>query len=118
MREAARFFKTLLDTPIPMVAVENPVMHGHAKSIVGRGPDQSIQPWMFGHPEVKATCLWLRGLPPLVPTNDVREDMKGMAEKDRQRVFYASPSPDRWKERSVTLTGIADAMATQWGGRT
>jgi hypothetical protein len=71
-----------------------------------RKPDQIIQPWMFGHGEVKATCLWLKNLPRLVPTNVV--------DGRQTRVWYASPSPNRWKERSRTLTGIAEAMADQW----
>lgn len=75
--------------------------------IINRKPDQIIQPWMFGHGETKATCLWLKNLPPLVPTNIVSER--------RPRVHHASPSPERWKERSRTLTGIAEAMAEQWG---
>lgn len=97
----------LLHADIPHVAVENPIMHGHARDIVGRGPDQLIQPWQFGHGETKATGLWLRNLPPLAPTNIVPER--------EPRVHYASPGPDRWKERSRTLPGIAAAMAAQWG---
>jgi hypothetical protein len=79
-------------------------MHRHAGI---RRPDQIVQPWWFGHPETKATCWWLKGLPPLEPTNIVpgREP----------RVHYASPGPDRWKERSRTLPGMAAAMADQWG---
>jgi hypothetical protein len=72
-----------------------------------RKPDQIIQPWQYGHGEVKATCLWLRNLPPLVPTDIV--------DGRTPRVHFASPGPDRWKERSRTLTGIAEAMADQWG---
>jgi hypothetical protein len=107
MRESARFFRRLLELPIPRIAVENPVMHGHAKKIIGRGPDQCIQPYQFGHGETKRTCFWLKNLPPLEPTKIVpgREP----------RVHHASPGPDRWKERSRTLQGIADAMADQWG---
>lgn len=96
--------RTLLAAPIPCIALENPV------SIIStriRKPDQWIHPWMFGHGETKKTGLWLKNLPPLVPTNivDGRE----------ARVHRASPGPDRWKERSRTLQGIADAMADQWG---
>lgn len=115
MDDAATFFRTLLDAPIPRVAIENPIMHGHANKIVGRRQDQVVQPWMFGHPEQKATCLWLKNLPKLEPTNDVYEAMKALPDSERQRVFWATPSPDRWKERSITLPGIAKAMATQWG---
>jgi hypothetical protein len=71
-----------------------------------RKPDQIIQPWQFGHGEVKATCLWLKGLPLLVPTRIVNGR--------HPRVHYASPGPERWKERSRTLPGIAAAMAEQW----
>lgn len=102
--EALEFVRRLLDAPIPRIALENPV------SIISsriRRPDQIIQPWQFGHGEVKATCLWLKNLPKLVPTNIV--------EGRTPRVHFASPGPDRWKERSRTLAGIADAMADQWG---
>lgn len=102
--EALAFVQLLLDAPIPRIALENPI------SVIStriRRPDQIIQPWQFGHPETKATCLWLKGLPKLQPTDivDGREP----------RVHHASPGPDRWKERSRTLRGIAEAMADQWG---
>jgi hypothetical protein len=106
MRQSAEFFKTFLALPCP-IAIENPIMLGHAREIIGRGPDQIIQPWQFGHGETKATCLWLQGLPPLVPTDVV--------EGREQRVFRMPPSADRWKERSRTFAGIAAAMAEQWG---
>ena len=101
---ALDFVRRLMDAPIPRIAIENPV------SIIStaiRKPDQIVQPWQFGHGETKATCLWLKGLPKLVPTNVVagRE----------QRIHKMSPGPDRWKERSRTYQGIADAMAAQWG---
>lgn len=102
--EALQFVRDLLNAPIPRIALENPV------SIISsriRRPDQIIQPWQFGHGEVKATCLWLKGLPKLVPTEIV--------EGREARVHRASPGPDRWKERSRTLPGIAAAMADQWG---
>ena len=108
MRAAAHHFKKVLDLPARIgIAVENPVMHKYAVEIVGRRQDQTIQPWQFGHGETKATGLWLRGLPPLVPTNIVagRE----------ARVHRMPPGPDRWKKRSETYAGIADAMASQWG---
>lgn len=111
MEDAAAFFRACLDANVPHVAVENPVMHGHAGI---RKPDQTVQPWMFGHPESKATCLWLRGLPPLVPTHDVRDEMAALTTAQRNRVHYASPGPDRWRERSRTYTGLAEAMAEQW----
>lgn len=102
--EALAFVQALMDAPIPRIAIENPV------SVIStriRKPDQIIQPWQFGHGEVKATCLWLKGLPKLEPTNIV--------DGRQPRVHHASPGPDRWKERSRTLQGIADAMADQWG---
>ena len=107
--EGAALFSTLWNAPIPRIAVENPVMHRHAKErIVGyRDPAQSVQPWQFGHGETKRTCLWLKDLPPLIPTDVVsgRE----------QRVHRMPPGPDRWRERSRFFPGIAAAMADQWG---
>lgn len=101
---ALDFVQQLMDAPIPRIAIENPI------SVISsriRKPDQIIQPWQFGHGETKATCLWLKNLPLLRPTDVV---------SGRQpRVHHASPGPDRWKERSRTLPGIADAMADQWG---
>ncbi len=107
MRESAEFFRALLNAPIPHIAIENPIQHRHAQL---PRPDQIIQPWQFGHGEVKATCLWLKGLPKLVPTDIV--------DGRTPRVHHASPGPDRWKERSRTLPGIAAAMAAQWGTET
>jgi hypothetical protein len=89
---------------IPRIAVENPVC---IISSIWRKPDQVIQPWQFGHGETKATCLWLKGLPKLEPTNIV--------EGRENRIHRMPPSPERWKERSRTYQGIADAMAQQWG---
>lgn len=102
--EALGFVRFLMDAPIPKIAIENPISVISSKI---RKPDQIIQPWMFGHGETKATCLWLKNLPKLVPTNivDGREP----------RIHRMAPGPDRWKERSRTFQGIADAMATQWG---
>lgn len=108
MEEAANFFKNLLNADIPRVAVENPIMLGYAKDIIGVKQSQVVQPWMFGHGETKATCLWLRNLPELVPT-----DVVGGREA---RIHRLPPSEDRWKLRSTTFTGIAEAMAEQWGG--
>lgn len=102
--EALAFVQRLLDAPISKIALENPI--GIISSRI-RKPDQIIQPWQFGHGETKATCLWLKGLPRLEPTNIV--------EGRTPRVHHAAPSPDRWKERSRTLPGIAEAMAAQWG---
>lgn len=102
--EAMDFVRHLLNAPIPLICIENPI--GIISTAI-RKPEQIIQPWMFGHGEVKATCLWLKNLPKLVPTNIV--------EGRTPRVHHASPGPDRWKERSRTLPGIAAAMAEQWG---
>ncbi len=118
MEEAAWFFGRMLTAPAVRVAVENPIMHGHAVRTIrhnhvgwdGRKPwddIQTVQPWQFGHGETKATQLWLRNLPPLRPTHIVPER--------EPRVHHASPGPDRWKERSRTYPGIARAMAEQWG---
>jgi len=105
--EAIEFVRVLLAAPIPQIALENPV--GRLSAAV-RKPDQIIQPWQFGHGETKATCLWLKGLPLLRPTDLVlwRE----------ARVHRMSPGPNRGRERSRTLPGIAAAMAEQWGGLT
>jgi site-specific DNA-cytosine methylase len=101
---SARFFMTVAGAACDRVALENPV---GIMSRLFRKPDQIIQPWQFGHGETKATCLWLKNLPKLIPTNIVsgREP----------RCHHASPRPDRWKIRSRTYQGIADAMAKQWG---
>jgi hypothetical protein len=104
--EAIEFCERLWESDIPRICIENPIGVLSTRSKLGK-PTQIIQPWMFGHGETKATCLWLKGLPLLVPTNIVTGRVP--------RVHYASPGPDRWKERSRTLTGIADAMAAQWG---
>ncbi len=103
-REAVGFFLALALSEIPMIAIENPI---GVMSTAFRKPDQIIQPWQFGHGETKATCLWLKNLPKLTPTNIV-EGRNG-------RVWKEPPHPDRWKRRSRTYQGIADAMATQWG---
>lgn len=102
--EALAFVRALLAAPIPHIALENPV------SIIGtaiREPDQIIQPWQYGHGETKATCLWLKNLPPLRPTRIV--------EGREARVHRMPPGPNRWRERSRTFAGIAQAMADQWG---
>ncbi len=102
--EALEFVRGLLAGPVPMIALENPI------SVISsriRKPDQIIQPWQFGHGETKATCLWLKNLPKLKPTNIV--------EGREARVHRMPPGPDRWKNRSRTFEGIAEAMADQWG---
>ena len=113
--EGAAFFKRLLDAPIAKKAIENPIMHKYAKERIG-GVKQSqvIQPYMFGHMEQKATCLWLTNLPLLKPTNDVKEAMMKLPKNERERLHYLPPSKDRWKIRSKTYDGIAAAMAEQW----
>lgn len=102
-QEGIDFFMQLVNADIPRIAIENPI---GIMSTVYRKPDQIIQPWQFGHGETKATCLWLKNLPLLIPTNivDGRE----------ARIHKLPPSPDRWKLRSITYQGIADAMADQW----
>ena len=114
--EGAAFFKALLEAPIPKICVENPIMHKYAKERIG-GVKQSqvVQPWMFGHMEQKATCLWLKGLPNLQQTNNVKDEMMKLPKRERERLHYLPPSADRWKIRSTTYQGIADAMAEQWG---
>lgn len=100
---SASFFLNLARASIQHVAIENPVC---VMSSLWRKPDQVIQPWQFGHGETKATCLWLKNLPPLKPT--------AVVEGREQRIHKMPPSPDRWKERSKTFPGIAAAMAEQW----
>jgi len=102
---ALEFARRLMDAPIPRICIENPI--GIISSRI-RKPDQIVQPWMFGHGETKATCLWLKGLPLLVPTDVVEGRVA--------RVHRESPGPERWKNRSRTLPGLAAAMADQWGG--
>jgi len=103
-KEALEFVKTLLTSDIPKIAVENPI------SVIStqiRKPDQIIQPWMFGHGETKATCLWLKNLPKLSSTNIV--------DSRDNRIYHEPPGKNRWKNRSRTYSGIAKAMADQWG---
>lgn len=110
LEEGAALFSAFWNAPIERIAVENPVMHRHAKALIENyaPPAQSVQPWQFGHGETKRTCLWLKNLPSLTPTNvvDGREP----------RVHHMPPGPDRWRERSRFFSGIAEAMADQWGG--
>ena len=103
---ALDFVRLLMNAPIKRWAIENPVS---VISSAIRKPDQIIQPWEYGHGEVKATCLWLKNLPKLTPTNCV--------EGREERVHLMPPSPNRWKERSRTFEGIAAAMGEQWGNR-
>jgi len=104
--DALAFVRVLMDAPISMIAIENPV------SIISsriRQPDQIVQPWQFGHGETKAICLWLKNLPPLRPTDIVNGR--------EARVHREPPSPARWKNRSRFFPGIAKAMAEQWGSQ-
>ena len=112
--EALAFVRTLLAAPIPRIALENPV------SIISshiRKPDQIIQPWMFGHEATKTTCLWLKDLPLLVPTDMVGHGERHVTKSGRSlpKWYNLPPSADRWKIRSATFSGIANAMAEQWG---
>jgi len=110
LETGAALFSAFWNAKIPRIAVENPVMHRHAKMLIEdyAPPAQSVQPWQYGHGEVKRTCLWLRGLPVLTPTDVV--------EGREARVHRMPPGPNRGKERSRFFSGIADAMADQWGG--
>jgi hypothetical protein len=123
LREGAALFELCLGRTgdlvlqdVPRRAVENPIMHEHAAELINRPADQIIQPWMFGHREMKATCLWLHNLSKLEPTDNVGPPPKDPVERRKwARVHRESPGPDRWKNRSRTYFGIAEAMAEQWG---
>jgi site-specific DNA-cytosine methylase len=111
--ESLEFVRRLMDAPIDKIAIENPI------SIISsriRKPEQIIQPWMFGHPEAKATCLWLKGLPTLSATDVLTKPECGYwSNQTPSGQNKLGPSKDRWKERSKTYQGIATAMANQWG---
>ena len=111
--EAARFFMKFIEAECDRIAVENPV---GVMSTKFRKPDQIVNPWEFGHMEQKKTCLWLKGIPKLEGTSNVRAEMLNLPKKQRERLHYLSPSPTRSRERSKTFQGIARAMAEQWGG--
>ena len=108
--DGAEFFRRLLESPIKRIAIENPIMHKYAKSIIRENQKQVVQPWMFGHPESKATCLWLKNLPPLTETNNVKEQFLKLPKKEAQRLHYASPGPDRWKSDQPRFK----ALLMQW----
>lgn len=117
MYRAAGFFWAMSQFNAPRIAIENPIQHLAGRAAHGLGKyTQIVQPWMFGHPETKATCLWLENLPPLMPTDDVEYHMELLPKRLQQRNHWISPSPDRWKLRSTTYPGLAAAMAKQWGG--
>jgi hypothetical protein len=116
--DGAALFSACWNAPIPRVAIENPVMHKHAKARIENFEPaaQTVQPWWFGDPAFKATGLYLRGLPPLVETNRLTKPKSGTEEHKKWSMIHrASPGPDRWKLRSATFPGIANAMADQWG---
>jgi hypothetical protein len=107
--DGAALFSAFWNAPIDCICVENPVMHRHAKARIANyaPPAQSVQPWQFGHGEIKRTCFWLKNLPSLMPTSIV--------DGRTARVHRMPPGPDRWRERSRFFSGIAEAMADQWG---
>ena len=112
-KQGIEFFMQFVNADCKRIAIENPV---GIMSTYYRKPDQIIHPWQFGHPEKKATCLWLKGLPLLTPTNDVSTVMKMLPKNKQERLHYLPPSPERAKLRSKTFPGIAKAMAEQWAG--
>ena len=112
---ACDFFKLFLNHPCAKVVIENPIPHKYGLNWIGQKYSQTIQPYQFGHLETKRTCLWLKGVDPLVETNNVKAEMDLLPKNQSNRLHYLPPSPDRWKQRSRTFQGIADAMAMQWG---
>lgn len=112
--EACELFRFCLEYPV-MGYMENPIPHKYALERIGRKYNQIIQPFYFGHPESKQTCLWLKGIPPLRPSHDVKAKLQARPIREQQRLHWLPPSKDRWKERSRTFPGIAQAMAEQWG---
>lgn len=114
--ESTRFFNkfVLYGKLGGTIAIENPIQHKYAKELINANHSQIIQPYQFGHEETKATCLWLFGFPTLKETNNVYDQMMKLDYKDRSKIHYASPGPDRAKIRSKTYSGIAKAMAEQW----
>lgn len=120
MRAGAAFFRRFVDYarahPEVLVAIENPIMHGHAAKLIGVRQTQVIQPWMFGHLEVKATCLWLfNGLERLTPTDNVKAATMALPYGQRAKVHYMRAGPERSANRSRTLPGVANGMALGWG---
>jgi len=112
MEQAVDFFMALWNAPIPRIAIENPVPHKYAKL---PKYSQIIQPWQFGHPHTKATCLWLKGLPKLRPTCEIKRIMRMLPKSIQHALDYLPPSPNRSFLRSITFPGISVAMAYQWG---
>ena len=114
---AMHFVRSLWAFPVEKIAIENPI---GVLNTFWREPDQTIQPWEFGHKATKGTCLWLKNLPELQPTDVVGPPPKDMTLEEKRiwnAVHRAAPGPDRWRIRSLTFQGIADAMAEQWGGK-
>jgi hypothetical protein len=116
MLEACEFFNLFLNHPCEKICIENPLMHSHAKQRLSN-PDytQKIQPYFFGHPETKSTCLWLKNLPKLKATDNVQHQIFSMPQSEKNKIHWESPSPQRQKNRSRTFANIALAMADQWG---
>jgi hypothetical protein len=116
LKGGAEFFNLFMNHPCEKIAIENPIMHKYAIELIGRKHDQLVQPFMFGHTERKATCFWLKGLPHLIGTDNVKSEMDKLPKREQQRLHYLPPSKDRAKLRSKTYSGIAKAMAHQWAG--
>jgi hypothetical protein len=113
-QQAIDFFMALVNAPIAKICIENPV---GIMSTTYRKPDQIIQPWQFGHKATKSTCLWLKGLPILIPTNVVdKGEFKQYASGRRSSLWHANTGGGCGHKRSITYQGIAEAMADQWGG--
>lgn len=114
---AVRFFHAFMESPVSKVAIENPWPHKWATEMIGRKPDQRVQPWMFGHKEKKGVCWWLKGLPPLLPTAVVGPPPKAGTDEAKvwEKVWRMPPGPDQAKNRSRSHPGMAMAMAEQWG---
>lgn len=117
MEEAAEFFNKMSKFNSPRIAIENPVQHRYAVEAHGLGKQtQVVNPWQFGHPERKMTCLWLYNLPKLVETDNVKEQMLALPKNQQNRIHFSPDSKGRELKRSITYSGIAAAMAEQWGG--
>ena len=117
LREATTFFKEFLNARITRICVENPQPHKWGIELIGRKYDQKIQPWQFGEPQKKGTCLWLKNLPPLQPTKILIPPKDKLELKKWESVWREPPGENQGKNRSRTFVGIASAMATQWGGK-
>ncbi len=113
MAEAIKFFKLFLDHSCKKICIENLVPHKYARVHIGKY-NQIVYSWQHGHPEKKKICLWLKGLPELKETNNVKNQMNLLPEKEKNRIYYMGPGGNRSKKRSIFYTGVAEAMATQW----